>query len=253
VFAEFVGGGSLHDWIYGKDGESPKLYQGGQNESLKRILDIAIQFAWGLHCAHEQGLIHQDVKPGNTMMTGDGTVKVTDFGLARARPITVSTTKNAPDQTLQVEGSGSTPAYRSPEQANGAILTRRTDLYSWALSVLEMFKGGRRWDVGVKVAYAREFYILESEPLQENTPPLPQSVAELLWVCLREDPKRRPRTMLDVANALKVIYQQETGEVYPRPEPEAGKDIADSLNNRSVSLLDLGQIEEAMHLWDQAL
>lgn len=253
VFAEFVGGGSLHDWIYGKDGESPKLYQGGHAESLKRILDIAIQFAWGLHYSHEQGLIHQDVKPGNTMMTLDGTVKVTDFGLARAHPIAVSTTENAPDQTLQVEGSGSTPAYRSPEQANGSILTRRTDLYSWALSVLEMFKGGKRWDVGVKVAYAREFYIIESEPLQDNTPPLPQSVAELLWVCLREDPERRARTMLDVANRLKVIYQQETGEAYQRPEPETGKDIADSLNNRAVSLLDLGQIEEAMHLWDRAL
>ena len=224
-------------------------------------MDIAIQFAWGLHYSHEQGLIHQDVKPGNTMMTADGTVKVTDFGLARGKPVVVSVTEALPDQTLQVDGSGSTPAYRSPEQANGSILTRRTDLYSWALSVLEMFKGGRRWDnvgvkednVGVKVAYAREFYIIESEPLQENTPPLPQSVAELLWVCLREDSERRPRTMLDVANTLKAIYQQETGEVYPRPEPETGKDIADSLNNRAVSLLDLGQVEEAMHLWDKAL
>ncbi|CAC5342730.1 MULTISPECIES: serine/threonine-protein kinase [Planktothrix] len=254
VFAEFVGGGSLHDWIYSKDGEIPRLYQGGQAESFRRILDIAIQFAWGLHYSHEQGLIHQDVKPGNTMMTADGTVKVTDFGLARGKPVVVSVTEALPDQTLQVDGSGSTPAYRSPEQANGSILTRRTDLYSWALSVLEMFKGGRRWDnVGVKVAYAREFYIIESEPLQENTPPLPQSVAELLWVCLREDSERRPRTMLDVANTLKAIYQQETGEVYPRPEPETGKDIADSLNNRAVSLLDLGQVEEAMHLWDKAL
>ncbi|MCP2727295.1 hypothetical protein [Limnofasciculus baicalensis] len=51
----------------------------------------------------------------------------------------------------------------------------------------------------------------------------------------QEDSKRRPRTMLDVANALKVIYQQETGEAYPRPEPEVGKDIADSLNNRAVA------------------
>ena len=261
VFAEFVGGGSLHDWIYSKDGEIPRLYQGGQAESFRRILDRAIQFAWGLHYSHEQGLIHQDVKPGNTMMTADGTVKVTDFGLARGKPVVVSVTEALPDQTLQVDGSGSTPAYRSPEQANGSILTRRTDLYSWAVSVLEMFKGGRRWDnvgvkednVGVKVAYAREFYIIESEPLQENTPPLPQSVAELLWVCLREDSERRPRTMLDVANTLKAIYQQETGEVYPRPEPETGKDIADSLNNRAVSLLDLGQVEEAMHLWDKAL
>jgi WD40 repeat protein/serine/threonine protein kinase len=252
VFAEFVGGGSLHDWIYGRDGEPPKLYQGGQAESFKRILDIAIQFAWGLHYAHEQGLIHQDVKPGNTMMTADGTVKVTDFGLARARPITVSTTENAPDQTLQAEGRLSTPCYRSPEQVKeGAIVTRRTDIYSWAVSVLAMFKGEGRW-LGELVAQQRQDY-LNLEPLHDYAPPITESVAQLLWVCLREDPERRPRTMLDVANALKVIYQQEMGEAYPRPEPEAGKDIADSLNNRAVSLLDLGQIEEAMHLWDRAL
>ena len=252
VFAEFVGGGSLHDWIYSKEGEIPRLYQGGQAESFRRILDIAIQFAWGLHYSHEQGLIHQDVKPGNTMMTADGTVKVTDFGLARGKPVVVSVTEALPDQTLQVEGSGSTPAYRSPEQARGDNLTRRTDLYSWALSVLEMFKGGRRWRTGEMVTQERQFY-LNLEPEHDYIPPMGESVAQLLWVCLREDSERRPRTMLDVANTLKVIYQQETGEVYPRPEPETGKDIADSLNNRAVSLLDLGQVEEAMHLWDKAL
>jgi serine/threonine protein kinase len=57
VFAEYVAGGSLHDWIYDR-----RLYAGGERASLKRILDIAIQFAWGLHYAHEKELVHQDVK-----------------------------------------------------------------------------------------------------------------------------------------------------------------------------------------------
>ncbi|MGL4503280.1 MAG: protein kinase domain-containing protein, partial [Planktothrix sp.] len=87
VFAEFITGGSLDRWMRSADGEIPKLYQGGERESFKRILDIAIQFAWGLHYSHEQGLIHQDVKPGNTMLTPDGTVKVTDFGLARGKAV----------------------------------------------------------------------------------------------------------------------------------------------------------------------
>jgi serine/threonine protein kinase len=80
VFAEYVEGGSLKDWI-----SSGKIYEGGPKKALERILDVAIQFAWGLHYAHEQGLVHQDVKPANVMMTNDGTAKVTDFGLAKAR------------------------------------------------------------------------------------------------------------------------------------------------------------------------
>ncbi len=72
IFAEYVEGGSLHDWI-----QSRKLTQEEQ------ILDVAIQFAWGLHAAHEMGLIHQDAKPGNVLMMPDGTAKVADFGLAR--------------------------------------------------------------------------------------------------------------------------------------------------------------------------
>jgi serine/threonine protein kinase len=80
VFAEYVAGGSLQDWI-----ENRQLYDGGTAASLKRILDIAIQFAWGLHYSHEQGLIHQDVKPANVMLTPQGAVKVTDFGLANAK------------------------------------------------------------------------------------------------------------------------------------------------------------------------
>jgi len=71
VFAEYVKGGSLKDRI-----EDERLYQGGADEILERILDTAIQFAWGLHYAHEQGLVHQDIKPDNVMMTENGTPKV---------------------------------------------------------------------------------------------------------------------------------------------------------------------------------
>ena len=73
IFAEFVEGGSLADWIRDR-----------RLKGLEQILDVAIQFAWGLHAAHELGLVHQDVKPGNALMTGDGLLKVGDFGLARA-------------------------------------------------------------------------------------------------------------------------------------------------------------------------
>jgi serine/threonine protein kinase len=72
IFAEFVEGGSLADWIRDR-----------RLTGLEQILDAAIPFAWGLHAAHELGLVHQDVKPGAALMTADGQVKVADFGLAR--------------------------------------------------------------------------------------------------------------------------------------------------------------------------
>ena len=132
VFAEFVDGGSLSDWI-----RSGKLYEGGADKALSRILDVAIQFAWGLGYAHEKGFVHQDVKPANLMLTSAGDAKVTDFGLARARMVAGVAVAQASGHGPLVTTAGMTPAYCSPEQARGEALSRATDFWSWALSVLE--------------------------------------------------------------------------------------------------------------------
>ena len=122
VFAEYVSGGDLHSWI-----KNRRLYEGDEKQALGRILDIAIQFARGLHYAHEQQLIHQDVKPANLMLTNEGEAKVTDFGLARARAMAET---HATGHTIMVKGVGYTPEYASPEQLAGTKLTRRTDIWS---------------------------------------------------------------------------------------------------------------------------
>ena len=147
AFVEFVAGGSLAEAI-----QQGSLYQGGQAAALERMLDIAIQSAWGLHHAHQQGLVHQDMKPANLLLTPEGRALVTDFGLARFRQSLELEQTGAnsaePVATTLAEGSafvahtlsaatcfGGTPAYWSPEQAGQQRLTRQTDLWSWAVAV----------------------------------------------------------------------------------------------------------------------
>ena len=127
--------------------EDGRLYEGNAAE---RILDIAIQFARGLHYAHVQGLIHQDVKPDNLLLTKEWDAKVADFGIARARATLIRLDTDIPtDATMFSASGGYTPAYCSMEQMNGEPLTRRTDIYSWAVSVMEMYLGNRLWQNGV--------------------------------------------------------------------------------------------------------
>jgi WD40 repeat protein len=246
VFAEYVAGGNLKEWI-----ESGKLYEGGADKALKRILDIAIQFAWGLHYAHEQGLVHQDVKPANVMMTPGGTAKVTDFGLAKARAVAgeVTATKG---QSILVSSGGMTPAYCSPEQANGEKLTRKTDIWSWAVSVLEMFTGNLTWPSGTVAGEALEL-LLEMGRGDEAIPAMPASLAELLRKCFQKYASQRPKDMQLIADRLQEIFERSTGTQFERSEPKAAKMMAAGLNNRGVSLLDLGRTDDAEKALDDAL
>ena len=249
VFAEYVDGGSLKDWI-----ENKKLYDGGKEKALERILDIAIQFAWGLHYAHEheEKLVHQDVKPANVMMTEDGTAKVTDFGLAKARAIAGEAIAASSQQSILVSSGGMTPAYCSPEQANKQSLSRKTDIWSWGLSVLEMFAGEVFWRAGQAAPEALKSYI-ETGVEDEAIPKMPEALIGLLKQCFQQNPEDRPKDMQEVTAKLKDIYKDITGKEYVRPEPKPAELLADGLNNKAVSMLDLGRKEEAEKLYEQAL
>ena len=247
VFAEYVEGGSLDEWI-----DSRRLYEGGPETALKRILDIAIQMAWGLHYAHEQGLIHQDVKPANVLMTPDGTAKIGDFGLAKARVRAGESAVTDARRTILVSSGGMTPAYCSPEQANFEPLTRMTDIWSWAASVLEMFTGEATWQSGIAAPEVlRELSNLQVEGVA--LPEMPEGLRELLQTCLELDPARRPQDSIEISRKLAEIYQLQLNETYMRSEPAAAEARANSLNNRGLSLLDLGRGEEAEKLWEESL
>jgi WD40 repeat protein/serine/threonine protein kinase len=258
VFAEWVDGGSLADAI-----GTGRLYQGTSDEVLARILDVAIQFAWGLDYAHSRQLVHQDVKPPNVMCTADWTVKVTDFGLAKARAAAGEVIPSGPEVSVLVGYGGLTPAYCSPEQAHAAHvaksggrpapLSRATDVWSWAVSIWEMFAGEPPCSRGQAAAEA--FRVFREDPWVDNPalPTMPDALAQLLARCLDPDPATRPRRFGQLADQLAQLYQGLVGAPYPRTKPEAAQLLADALNNQALSLLDLGRIADAEQLWQQAL
>ena len=219
IFAEYVEGGSLKEWI-----DSRRLYEGGARQGLARMLDVAIQFAWGLHCLHELGLVHQDVKPGNVLMGRDEknvlegvSPRVTDYGLARARAAAGETfsTSSDPSRSIVVSSGGGTPAYWSPEQAAGLPLTRKTDIWSWGVSVLEMFTGEMTWISGQGAAEVLEQH-LRQDRHHEAIPAMPGRLSELLRQCFCEKPGERPTSLGEVADRLKAIYRESLGIVYSR-------------------------------------
>lgn len=202
IFSDFIDGGSLATMIQEK-----------RLTMLEDILDLAIQFAVGLHAIHEHGFIHQDVKPGNVLVNTAKTAKVSDFGLARARQFLAS--RDAVDETnrdtLLVPGSGyMTRAYASPEQMTGLPLSRKSDLWSWAVSVLEMFTGEVTWQAGRLAGDALEQYV-ECGPVGNHLPVMPRSLVELLRNCFVENPEGRIPTLWHAANTLRDIYREHLG------------------------------------------
>ncbi|MDR3182817.1 MAG: protein kinase [Planctomycetaceae bacterium] len=275
LFAEFVPDGSLKDWV-----SSRKLYNEGQTEAAQRILDIAIQFCWGLHHAHRQGLLHLDVKPANVMMAG-GIAKVSDFGLSRSlidsrlsdTNAAKADTDTAPDDPksrkamiLASYGNvGLTPGYCSPEQFNlvNAIkklqfdnlptMTVGTDIWSWAVSLLGLYTGGPPCKRGGQTARQVCESVLHEPPLRPELPEIPKAVGELLLQCFEEDPKKRPASMEEIADRLISIYADISGKAYFRHPPISAAQTPESINNQAVSMLDLNQPESAAKLFSKAL
>lgn len=186
IFSDYVPGGSLKDWI-----DSGRINEGGSKMVLRRKLHIAIQFAWSLHIIHELGLVHQDVKPGNVLISEveDNNiiqlqVQITDFGLARGRSISgYDSATESVDNSILLSSGGYTPAYCSPEQAKGLPVSRKTDQWSWGVAVLEMFTGGVTWYSGRVARAALDHYIdnvtWHTEKLSRSV--RDQNAGEAIW------------------------------------------------------------------------
>lgn len=251
VFSEYADSGTLAEWI-----SSKRLYEGDSERVLSRILDFAIQFAWGLHHSHESGVIHQDVKPQNALIFGDDILKVCDFGIAGVKANFGSggnpRSLDSGYQTIMVKGgSALTLEYCSPEQYSGRELSRKSDIWSWGISVLEMFTGEVTWVSGTAAQQVLEQY-LENEELEQIIVQMPDKLVNLLRSCFENDPAQRPKTMLQCADAIRSIIQDDLQTEYIRNDPAPIIGTPTELNNRGLSLIDLGKNKEAMEALRQA-
>ncbi|MET7336044.1 protein kinase [Nonomuraea sp. NPDC005650] len=245
IFVEYLSEGNVCDRI--TDGT---LYGGEQ--ALARMVDLSIQIAWGLEYAHGRGLVHRDVKPSNVLLGTRWTAKVTDFGLAQVKG--GGAAADRPDSGVLVPNSGlmMSPPYASPEQIRGEPLGHHTDVFSFAVSVLEMFTGRLDWGSGL-VAADRLRRCFSEGSIEAGPPRMPADVFGLLDRCLRTDPDERPATMAEIATELKEIYGRIAGRPYVRQEPVTADLRAGELNNRALSFLDLGRTVQADTALDEAL
>ncbi|MFZ4590379.1 MAG: protein kinase domain-containing protein [Ignavibacteria bacterium] len=202
--------------------------------------------------AHEQGLIHQDVKPGNILISIDGAVKVTDFGIAKA--IININEKYTPsnDVTILVPSGAMSRLYCSPEQAEGKPVSRKTDIWSWAVSVLEMFTGGVHWVSGAIAETVLEQHLINGSS-NNNIPVLPEQLAKLLKQCFKYNPQDRPKDFEDISTKLVQIYNETIKTIYRNEIPKSVELHADNLNNKAISFLDLKKHKEAKECWKDAL
>jgi serine/threonine protein kinase len=251
VFSEYADSGTLAEWIASK-----RLYEGDNGKVLTRILDFAIQFAWGLHHSHESGVVHQDVKPRNALIFGGDILKVCDFGIAGVKANFSSggnpRSLDSGYQTIMVKGgSALTMEYCSPEQYAGRELSRKSDIWSWGLSVLEMFTGGVMWISGTAAQQVLEQYLEDEEP-EQIIVQMPDKLVNLLRSCFESDPALRPKNMLQCADAILSIFQDDFKTKYVRIEPAPIISTPAAFNNRGLSLIDLGKNKEAMEALQQA-
>ena len=168
---------------------------------LDEALPIAKQIAEGLEAAHESGVIHRDLKPANIKVREDGTVKVLDFGLAKALDATTEGDRGqSPTLTAAATEVGvilGTAAYMSPEQAEGKRLDERSDSFSFGAVVYEVVSGHRAFDGDTTVQVLSG--VLRDEPRALDAP---SALARIVRLCLRKSPGQRYGSMSDVRVAL---------------------------------------------------
>jgi Tol biopolymer transport system component len=181
---------------------------------MAEVLRIAHQVADALEAAHEKGITHRDLKPGNIKIKPDGSIKVLDFGLAKTGGMSAVSNDDSPTLAPAQTQAGmilGTAAYMSPEQAKGKVTDKRADIWAFGVVLYEMLSGRPLFDGETTTEILAA--VIEREP-QWNR--VPNETQTLLRRCLEKDPRRRLR---DIADAMPLLEERPTPAAPRRPLP----------------------------------
>lgn len=195
--------------------------------SFKEAVSIAIQVARGIEAAHNKQIIHRDIKPQNIIISTEGKVKVTDFGIARA----------ASSNTVSSDVMGSVH-YSSPEQARNGFVDGRSDIYSLGIVMYEMVTGRVPFDGDTTVAVAIQHLQEEMTPPSVYAKNLPISMEKIILKCTQKNPDRRYQTIGDLlADLRKSLVSPDEDFVVIAPLVDNGK-------TKVISSEEIRQIKE---------
>ena len=167
---------------------------------LKEAVGIAIQIAQGMEAAHANHIIHRDIKPQNIIISKEGKVKVTDFGIAKA----------ATSNTIAAGQAVGSVHYISPEQARGGYSDEKSDIYSLGVTLYEMISGKMPFAADNTVSVALLHINEEAVPLRELDPEIPASIEKIVQKCMQKKPERRYLTATElIADLRKAIAEPE--------------------------------------------
>lgn len=195
----------------------------------KEAIGIAIQVAQGIAAAHEQHIIHRDIKPQNMIISKDGKVKVADFGIARA----------VSSQTVNSSAAVGSVHYISPEQARGGYCDERSDIYSFGITLYEMVAGRVPFEGDNTVAVALAHLEDPVVPPGEHNPQVYPGLEDIILKCTQKKPDRRYGSMEEVIHDLRRVLMDPECDIYRNGETE---EEGDPYQTRPISKDELSRI-----------
>jgi hypothetical protein len=181
------------EFLSGKDLDA--MLKGDVKMSLAQKLDVVIQLCDGLGYAHEQGIVHRDVKPGNVRVLEDGTVKILDFGIAKFAQSSVT-------QSGMIMG---TPSYMAPEQIMGKPVDGRADLFSVGVLMYELLSGQKPFTGESPTTVVYQIIHVEPPPVNASVPDLPDSLHEIVSRALQKNPDDRYSRASEMSSDLQMV------------------------------------------------